>query len=106
MIRSSLWSGALMLLVTAVALGNDEIKGNVTNVDMSYLPGMVAFKMDTGTATCPAGSWLRWQNTNTDNNKAAYAMLLEAFAIGKPVDFYYATGDSNCIGINLNLLNN
>jgi hypothetical protein len=94
------------LLAASTAFANEEIKGGVTTVDISYFPGMVAFKLDTGTATCPAGGWLRWQNTSVDNNKSAYALLLEALATGKQVDFYYASGDTNCMGINLALLNN
>lgn len=69
----------------------------------TYLPAVVTFSMTAGSSLCPAGTWLRWQNANTDNNKAVYATLLAAFTAGKGVRLYINDGDTTCTGVFLHV---
>jgi len=72
--------------------------GKVTLVEPTYLPNAVTFVMDAGNATCPAGSWLKWQKPDPENNKAVFAALMAAMTAGKQVRLYINDGDTSCVG--------
>ena len=80
--------------------------GHVTLVEATYMPTQVSFIMDVGSPSCPAGTYLAWKNTNTDNNKAVYASLLTAIATGKTIDFYVNAGDKTCAGVYVHVRSN
>ena len=69
------------------------IAGKVTAVEGSYIPNSVYFKLDTGTGSCAAGTWLVWTGnfhgvSQPANVKAVFAQLLTAFTTGKTINFY------------------
>lgn len=93
------------LLGLAPAAGAlENFSGTVVSLEPTYLPAVVAFRMDTGNATCPAGTQLKWQKADVENNKAVYSTLMAALMSGKKVDFYFNDGDTNCIGAYIHLL--
>lgn len=94
----------LVVLIAPSAYAYQTIEGHVTLLEPTYLPTTVAFSMDAGSSVCPAGGWLRWSKSSTDNNKAAYATLLSAFTTGKRIRFYINDGDTNCMGVAMHLI--
>lgn len=96
--------GAIMTMASSSSLALESFVGKVTVVEPSYLPGVVVFQMDTGNVTCPAGAWLKWQNSEPQNNKAIYATLLTALIAGKQVRFHIDDGDTTCTGKHLHAL--
>jgi hypothetical protein len=96
---------AVALPATAANAQNVEaITGHVRLVEATYMPSVVTFMLDAGTATCPSGRYLTWAK-DTENNKAVFAALLSAQSTGHRVNFYYATGDTGCKGTFLHVLN-
>lgn len=75
-----------------------EIKGKVKLIEATYMPGRVMFIMDTGNAACPAGSWLKWENANQENNKIVVSFLMTSLASGKKVAFLINDNDTTCTG--------
>src|SRR6516164_335288 len=67
---------------------------HVTVVEGSYMPGFITFQIDAAVGPCPAGSWLIWNGQGStsqsqqDNNKAVYALLITALATGKAINLY------------------
>lgn len=97
---------SISAMVAAVVLGGISsanayqiFEGKVDVLQPTYLPAIVTFSMTGGSSLCPAGTWLKWQNANTDNNKAVYATLLAAFTAGKSVRLYINDGDTTCTGV-------
>jgi hypothetical protein len=96
---------SISAIVAAVCLGSSSanayqvFEGRVDVLQPSYLPTVVSFTMTAGSSLCPAGNWLKWQNANTDNNKAVYATLLAAFTASKSVRLYINDGDTTCTGV-------
>lgn len=80
-------------------------EGKLTTIEPTYLPYTIAFNMDDGNSTCPAGKQLKWSHSDVENNKAVYSTLLAAFMAGKRIRFYINDGDTNCVGTYLHLLN-
>ena len=78
--------------------------GRVTYLEPTYLPAVVSFAMDSGSASCPAGQLLKWQKADQSNNKAAYATLMLALSTGKKIRLFFNDGDTTCIGQYLHLL--
>lgn len=95
---------SFVAFVAPSALAYQTIEGHVTLLEPTYLPTVIAFSMDAGSSVCPAGGWLRWSKSSTDNNKAVYATLLSAFTTGKRVRFYINDGDTNCMGVAMHLI--
>lgn len=95
--------GLAFAAMNAMAL--QELIGKVVAVEPTYLPGRVQFTLDSGTASCPAGGWLAWQNADPGNNKAVYATLLAALATGKSVRAYFDPADATCTAQFVHLLN-
>jgi hypothetical protein len=88
-------------LGTSYAL--QAFEGTVTMVETTYMPTRVVFQMSNGVPACPAGSFLVWENTAT-NNQAVYAGLLTAFASGKRVRFHINDNDTSCRGQFIHLI--
>lgn len=97
--------GVSLAIVSSSSFALQEFVGKVTTLEPSYLPGTIAFQMDTGNAVCPAGNWLFWQNADPENTKGVYATLTTALVSGKQVRFYINDGDTSCYGKHLHLLN-
>lgn len=75
-----------MLLASANAAALESFLGKVTTLEPTYLPGAITFTLDSGNATCPKGTWLKWSKTE-ENNKIVYSTLMAALASGKGFDF-------------------
>ncbi len=91
----------VLAAVLAIAFGTsahalEETTGKVSRLESTYLPGTVAFWMDSGTASCKAGTMLFWSKADLSNNKATYATLMLALATGKRVNIYINDGDTKC----------
>ncbi|MDO8412885.1 MAG: hypothetical protein Q7S51_03730 [Gallionellaceae bacterium] len=95
--------GVFLAIASSASFSLEEFVGKVTIVEPTYLPGRVNFQMDAGNVTCPAGTWLSWQNADQQNNKGVYATLLTALVSGKQVRFYINNGDTTCNGQFLHL---
>ena len=98
----------LMALIAWIATGPswayEETNARVTVVQSTYMPATIAFTVDTGTASCPAGTWLYWSNANIDNNKATYATLLTALSSRLPITYYVNNGDTGCTVLFLDIV--
>lgn len=93
-----------LVFVAKNASALEQIKGKVTLLEPSYLPGVITFRMDTGSTSCPAGKWLKWQKSEPENNKAVYSTLMAALMADKTIRFYINDGDTNCIGQAVHLI--
>jgi hypothetical protein len=74
----------------------ETVQAHVTAVETAYMPGSISFIVDTGSASCPAGTWLRWINANPDNVKSAFALLIAATNSGNRIQYFINNGDTNC----------
>lgn len=106
--------GKLALLIGALLfVGNAQAydwvaKGHVTEIEVTYFPGVVIFRLDVqeGNQNCRIvwdGSSAQGSSTDkqVDNVKAVYATLLSAKSTGQPVTVYGsnpATGSDECTG--------
>jgi hypothetical protein len=91
------------LLVTFNANSLEMITGHVKVLEPTYMPNTISFSMTVGTASCPAGTWLKW-NKSEENNKAVFSTLMAALMSGKKVNVYFLDNDTTCIGQYLHLL--
>ncbi len=92
-------------LICSTSMALEVIDGKITRLEASYMPTSISFMMNVGSASCPAGKWLKWQTASQENNKAVYSTLLTALASGKTVSFLMKDGDTNCLGQFLHILN-
>jgi hypothetical protein len=93
-------------LGSSTAWSYEQALAHVTMVQSSYMPNVVVFRVDTGTASCPAGTWLLSGSTaTTDNNKAAYSLLLAAINTGYMIEYGINAGDTSCTVVFLYELN-
>lgn len=92
------WGLAVLLFAAAPASALQILTGKVKDIEVSYMPGQVRFRLSEGNAACPAGKQLIWTNSNPENNKAVYAALAAALSSGKSVSFYIDDNDESCIG--------
>jgi len=84
-------------LGSSTAWSYEQALAHVTTVQSSYMPNVVAFRVDAGTASCPAGVWLlSGSAATTDNNKAAYSLLLAAINSGNLIEYGINAGDTSC----------
>lgn len=86
-----------MLLASANAAALESFLGKVTTLEPTYLPGAITFRLDSGNATCPKGTWLKWAKTE-ENNKIVYSTLMAALASGKRIRFHMNDNDTECKG--------
>jgi len=93
-----------LCLVGTNTMALEEMAGRITYVEPTYLPALIQFTLDTGSASCPAGKYLKWQKSDQMNNRAVYATLLLAIATGKRIRIYVNDGDTTCSGQYLHLL--
>jgi len=98
-----IYVGLLLALSCQAASALEVIVGHVISVEPSSMHGIVSFRMDAGSTSCPAGRWVYWQKADTSNNKIVYATLLQALATGKKIEFYVNDGDTGCFGQYLHL---
>ncbi len=97
--------GLSLVITSNTAFALESWVGTVILIEPTYLPSSIAFQMDSGNTTCPAGKWLQWSNPDQANNKAVYATLLTAFTTGKKVRFHINDGDTTCTGQYFHILN-
>lgn len=88
--------GIILMCACGNALALMQVIGHVTILQPTYLPGTITFQLDTGTSACPAGSWLYWINSNTDNVKGVYATLLSAVTTDHQVSVFFNDNDTSC----------
>lgn len=93
-------------LVSVSSNALEWIKGKVTSIESTYLPGRIAFVLDSGSVSCPAGKVLFWQKTDAENNKVVYSTILAAMLSNKTVQLVINDGDTNCVGQYIYILNN
>jgi len=94
----------LLTVFSSVSVAIESFVGRVTLLEATYIPTSVVFVMDAGNSTCPAGTSLRWQKADAENNKAIYPLLMAALTSGKKVRFHINNGDTTCGGQFLHLL--
>lgn len=82
---------------SAGALSQEVLRGHVTVVESTYMPGAITFQMNVGTPKCPKGVWLTWQK-DPENNKTVYGTLLAAITSGREVTLYADYVEGQCIG--------
>jgi hypothetical protein len=85
---------ALALAPASWAL--ETAQAHLTIVETTYMPAQIGFQVDTGTARCPAGTWLKWINANVDNVKSAFALLSAATNTGSRIQYFINNGDTTC----------
>jgi hypothetical protein len=102
--KTTLASFFLVLSTSSFAL--DGFNGKVNWLEPTYLPAVIKFTMDSGNSTCPAGTVLRWQKPDVENNKLVYSTLMAAMLSGKRVRFHFNDGDTACTGTHLHFLEN
>lgn len=96
-IRNIFLFSILFLSFSGTANALQNFTGRVLGIEVTYMPGLIQFSLDQGSATCPSGKALVWTNPNQDNNKAVYAALLTAWASDRNVLVYLDDGDSSCV---------
>ena len=98
--------GLLTISPLSQAQNLKTIEGKVVQIEPTYMPALVQFKMDTGTTKCPAGTRLKWQKSDLENNKVIYSGLLAAMTSGNGILFYYDDADTatDCLGTHIHLL--
>ncbi len=86
-------------IITSLASAQ-SVTAKVVNIEPSYMPDMVLFKLDAAFGSCAAGSWVYYYGTaggSTDpkkNVQAIYAGLLGTMLSGKKVE---VSGPTNCV---------
>lgn len=97
--------GLTILALSATSYALEGIVGKVSVLEATAMPAQITFYLDAGNATCPTGTWLKWQKPDPENNKAVYAALMASLASGKQIRFYINNGDTTCTGQFIHLLN-
>lgn len=81
------------------------IKGGVTGIEVSFMPGALYFYLDAGNTACPAGKAMKWQNTSAENNKVIHSTVLAAMLAGKKLHVVINDNDTTCTVQYLYILN-
>jgi hypothetical protein len=87
---------AVALAVAPASWALETAQAHVTIVETTYIPTKITFQVDTGTPSCPAGTWLTWINSNVDNVKSAFALLIAASNAASRIQYFINNGDSTC----------
>lgn len=87
-----------LLLASGSASALQMIRGNVREIEVTYMPARIQFTLSEGNTACPKGKTLVWANSSQDNNKVVYATLVSALVGGKKVNFYVDDNDQTCTG--------
>lgn len=98
---------ALSLALSCTMSSAEELEvmvGKVVDLEATYMPGTIAFWLDGGSASCPAGKMLFWRKADQVNNRIVYATLQQAIGTGQRIMFYVAKGDTGCNGLYIHLL--
>jgi hypothetical protein len=85
-----------VLGVAPMCWAYEVVQAHGTAVETTYMPTAATFTVDIGTASCPAGGWLTWNNASTDNNKSAFALLIAAINSGNRIQYFINNGDTTC----------
>jgi hypothetical protein len=97
--------GLLLLSFCCSANAIQWIKAKVTSIEVTYMPGALAFYLDSGNTACPAGKAMRWENASTENNKIIHSTVLAAMLAGKKLNVVINDNDTNCIVRYIYILN-
>lgn len=73
------------------------IKGNVTAIEVTYMPATLFFYLDAGNAACPAGKAMKWESTSTENNKVIHSTVMAAMLAGKKLNVVINDNDTSCV---------
>lgn len=101
---------AVLTCITSLASAQ-SVTAKVVNIEPSYMPDQVLFKLDAAFGACAAGSWVYYYGTAyypnpvTDvkkNVQAVYAGLLATMLAGKKVE---VSGPATCIALNIHPTN-
>ncbi len=96
---------AILLAVSLPAQAGYDVTAKVINIEPSYMPDMLLFKLDAAIGTCTVGEWVYYSGTYyspTDpkkNTQAAYAGLLLALASGKKVEVHAEAAGCTVVNI-------
>ncbi|HTF98255.1 MAG TPA: hypothetical protein VL995_19105 [Cellvibrio sp.] len=98
-----IWVLAFFICSNANAI--QWIKGKVTAIEITYMPGTLVFSLDAGNTACPTGKAMKWQHSSVDNNKVAHSTVLAAMLAGKKLHVVIEDNDTNCVVKYLHILN-
>lgn len=84
-------AAAVLSSASPVMAAPVPLNGFVTHIETTYYPSVIVFTLSSGDATCPAGAWLTYQNSNIENLKAALAALFASDLSGHSLYAYYDT---------------
>ena len=102
---------AMALICITSPASAQSVTAKVVNIEPSYMPDMVLFKLDAAFGACAAGSWVYYYGTAyypnpvTDakkNVQAVYVGLLATMLAGKKVE---VSGSATCIALNVHPTN-
>jgi hypothetical protein len=96
--------GVATLASVAHADSYSPVGSHVTQVASSqlYKQNAIIFKIDQGTADCPAGAYIYYYSSNPDDLKAMYASVLGAYLASATVIVHFPTSGS-CVADNLGI---
>jgi hypothetical protein len=86
----------LALALAPASWALETAQAHVTVVETTYMPGEITFWVDTGKTSCPSGTVLKWINSNVDNVKSAFALLIAATNSGNRIQYFINNGDTTC----------
>lgn len=100
------WAYVCFLMFSSIAVADEEIHGKVTAVSASFLPGAVLFRLDNGTALCPAEEWIMWENMYQANVQAVFSTVSMALTANRNVYVMADKPDLSqpCKGLYIDLL--
>ena len=93
---SALLFAALFIVLAPAAWALEAAQAHVTALESTYMPATITFQVDVGTPSCPTGTWLHWTNSNVDNVKSAFALLLGASNSSNRIEYLINNGDTTC----------
>lgn len=98
---------AVLTGITSLASAQ-SVAAKVVNIEPSYMPDMLIFKLDAAYGSCAAGSWVYYYGTaggSTDpkkNVQAIYAGLLATMLAKTKVE---VSGPTNCVASYIHMTN-
>lgn len=93
---------------SSVALAAWDATAKVVNIEPSYMPEKILFKLDVAAGDCAAGEWIWYHGNNYnqvdsyENVKSVYAGILAASITGKRVEVH---GNDHCVAVNVHTMN-
>lgn len=99
----------LLICGITPAYAGYDVTAKVVNIEPSYMPDLILFKLDATIGTCNADQWLYYYGTYYSpsdpkkNVQTIYAGLLYALASGKKVEVHSEA--AGCVVVNIHPTN-